>query len=373
VHGSARNACDTADIAAVLAYDGAVALAGGDIAEVHAPDDAADIAALAGDVACVDALLHDGLVRILLAVAAREAAGHVVLGVERILDGHGAGNAAGVHIAVDGGGIFAAGDLAERDGVDVNVGGVGDDAAGAAADTLDGGEHGVRQLVELAVDRAQVARERARACFDVFGDQRELAARRGDRADDRVEVRHADNVGNAGMRPDDDAAVNVDARRGDGVEIDVHAHIARGVRSIGEVAGDEREAVTDLARAVLRVVHGLFDKATELIELRLHHGELAGGDLGADIGLHLSGDAADVLAPADRAAVCAGAHLPAAAPDDAADIVADVLVADGGLIHALADRAGGVARDAAGVGRDTDRVKLGELGEVERELKAQIV
>ena len=369
----AGHARDAADIAAVFTRGGAVALAGGDIAEVHAPDDAADIAALAGDVAGVDALLHDGLVRILLAVAAREAAGHVVLGVERILDGHGAGNAAGVHIAVDGGGIFTAGDLAERDGVDVNVGGVGDDAAGAAADTLDGGEHGVRQLVELAVDRAQVARERARACFDVFGDQRELAARRGDRADDRVEVRHADNVGNAGMRPDDDAAVNVDARRGDGVEIDVHAHIARGVRSIGEVAGDEREAVTDLARAVLRVVHGLFDKAAELIELRLHHGELAGGDFGADIGLHLSGDAADVLAPADRAAVCAGAHLPAAASDDAADIVADVLVADGGLIYALADRAGGVARDAAGVGRDAERVELGKLGEVERELKAQIV
>ena len=296
---------------------------------------------------------------------------YVILWVERVFDGHRACDAAGVHIAVDGGGIPAAGDLAERDGVDVDAGGVGDDI-GRAADARNGREHGVRQLVELAVDRAQVAREHGGARLDLLGDQRELAARRSDRADDHVEVCHRDDVGDVGPRPDDDAAVKIDARRGDGVEVDVHAHIARRVRRLGEIGRDEREAVAELTRAVLRVVHGLFNKAAELVELGGHHGELAGGDFGTDIGLHLAGDAANVLAPADRAAVRAGAHLPAAAPDDAADVVADVLVADGGLVHALADRAGGVARNAAGVGRDAERVELGELGEVERELEAQI-
>ena len=363
---------DAADIAAVFARGGAVALAGGDIAEVHAADDAADIAALAGDIAGVDARLHDGLVLILRAVAAGEIAGHVILGVERVFDGHGACDAAGVHIAVDGGGIFAAGDLAERDGVDIDGGGIGDEIGRAAANARDGGKQGVGKLGELAVDGAQVARKGGRGRLDVFGDVRELAARRRDRADDHVEVRDRDNVGDVDIRVKGDVAVCVDARRRDGVGIDVHAHIARGVRRVGQVACDEGETAGDLTGAVLRVVHGLFNEGVELAELGLHQGELAAGDLGAHVGLHLARDAADILAPADRALVGAGADLSAAAPRDAADVVADVLVANGGFVHALGDGARGVARDAAGVGGDADGVELGELGEVERELEAQI-
>ena len=100
--------------------------------------------------------------------------------------------------------------------------------------------------------------------------------------------------------------------------------------------------------------------------------ELAGGDLRAHIGLHLAGDAADVLSPADRALVAAREHLSAAAADHAADIVADVLVADSGIVRARRDRAGGIARDAAGVGGDIERVESGQTCKVKREIEAQV-
>ena len=100
--------------------------------------------------------------------------------------------------------------------------------------------------------------------------------------------------------------------------------------------------------------------------------ELAGGDLRAHIGLHLAGDAADVLSPADRALVAAREDLAAAAADHAADIVADVLVADSGIVRARRDRAGGIARDAAGVGGDIERVESGQTCKVKREIEAQV-
>lgn len=86
---------DAAGIAAVFVRDGAGRrLTRSQIAEVHAADNAADIAALAGHIAGVDALLDDGLVFILLAVDVRKVARDIVLGVKRVFDGHGTGDAA---------------------------------------------------------------------------------------------------------------------------------------------------------------------------------------------------------------------------------------------------------------------------------------
>ena len=76
-----------AGIAAVFVRDGAGRrLTRSQIAEVHAADNAADIAALAGHIAGVDTLLDDGLVFILLAVDVRKMARDIVLGVERVLE-----------------------------------------------------------------------------------------------------------------------------------------------------------------------------------------------------------------------------------------------------------------------------------------------
>ena len=114
------------------------------------------------------------------------------------------------------------------------------------------------------------------------------------------------------------------------------------------------------------------DKTAELVELCFELLQQTVGDLHADIGLHLAGDAADVLSPADRAFIAAREHLSAAAADHAANIVADVLITDGGVVRARCDRAGGIACNTAGVGGGVERVGAGELGEVEREFEVQI-
>ena len=114
------------------------------------------------------------------------------------------------------------------------------------------------------------------------------------------------------------------------------------------------------------------DKTAELVELCFELLQQTVGDLHADIGLHLAGDAADVLSPADRAFIAAREHLSAAAADHAANIVADVLITDGGVVCARRDRAGGIACNTAGVDGGVERVGAGELGEVEREFEVQI-
>ena len=313
----------------------------------------------------------------------------IVLGVKRVFDGHGTGDAAGVDVAVHRAAVTAERYLTERDGVDIDTRGVDDQIARAASERGDGGEHRVRELVELAADVADIGGKSRAGVFDVFGDQRELAVRRGDRADDHVDVRHGDDVGDVKILIEADVdirqggilrievigvkiTVDTDARLGDGVGVDVDGHVVRRVRCIGEVARDQVKTVGNFARAVFGVVDGLFDERVELLDLRLDARELAGGDLRAHIGLHLAGDAADVLSPADRAFIAAREHLSAAAADHAANIVADVLITDGGVVCARCDRAGGIARDAAGVGGDIERVESGQTCKVKREIEAQV-
>ena len=133
VHRCAGETGDAAGIAAVFVRDGAGRrLTRSQIAEVHAADNAADIAALAGHIAGVDALLDDGAVLILLAVDVRKMARDIVLGVERVFNGHGACDAAGIHIAVHRAAVAAGRDFTKRDGIDVDIGGVDNDVARAA-------------------------------------------------------------------------------------------------------------------------------------------------------------------------------------------------------------------------------------------------
>ena len=169
------------------------------------------------------------------------------------------------------------------------------------------------------------------------------------------------SVGGMGAVAGDDA-VNA------GVQPDVVQLIGRVIH----IAGHAVQARGDLVRAAFGMVGCRVDKTAELVELCFELLQKTVGDLHADIGLHLAGDAADVLSPADRAFIAAREHLSAAAADHAADIVADVLITDGGVVCARRDRTGGIASNAAGVGGGVERVGAGELGEVEREFKVQI-
>ena len=135
----------------------------------------------------------------------------------------------------------------------------------------------------------------------------------------------------------------------DAVNTGVQPDVVQLVGGVIHIAGHAVQARGNLIRAAFGMVGCCVDKTAELVELCFELLQQTVGDLHADIGLHLAGDAADVLSPADRAFIATREHLSAAAADHAANIVADVLITDGGVVCARRDRAGGAA-DAAFAG-----------------------
>ena len=99
-HHGAGQTGNTAHIAAAVAADAAVALGLGDKPQIHPAADTAHIAALARHHTVVDAALHDGLVLILPPIAGTQAGRDVVLRIQLVFHRHGAGDAAGIHVAV---------------------------------------------------------------------------------------------------------------------------------------------------------------------------------------------------------------------------------------------------------------------------------
>ena len=90
------------------------------------------------------------------------------------------------------------------------------------------------------------------------------------------------------------------------------------------------------------------------------------GDGHGDIRLDLTGDAADVLAAVDRAGICIVEQIPARHARNAADVVADVLIADRAGIFADCDQASIPARNAAGGGRGEEGLRGGKIGKIKR-------
>ena len=148
--------------------------------------------------------------------------------------------------------------------------------------------------------------------------------------------------------------------RGDGVVHEVHrlaGDIGEVVRGAAHVAGDGVEPVGDVGGGVARVQQRDVEEVVQLGELGREVLGRGGGEVEREVGLHLADDAADLLAAQDAAAVGAVFNKAGLTPDDAADVVAHVLIAHGPGVHAGAEGAGGEARDAAGVG-----VVVDELG-----------
>ena len=122
----AGQAGHAADVGAGRALHGAVVFTGCDEAEIHPAADAAHVRPLAGDRAGVDAVLENRAIGVLALIAAVEIGRDVVLGVERVLERHRTGHAAGVDVAGDGGLVDAGEQLSAGHGVDVRLGGVGE-------------------------------------------------------------------------------------------------------------------------------------------------------------------------------------------------------------------------------------------------------
>ena len=91
------------------------------------------------------------------------------------------------------------------------------------------------------------------------------------------------------------------------------------------------------------------NEGVELIQLRAQPGDQVVTQREMEIGLHLTDDAAHILAAVDHAVVGAEIHKAVAAARAAADVVAEVRVADRAAVDAGEQAAGGVAGNAAGI------------------------
>ena len=89
----------------------------------------------------------------------------------------------------------------------------------------------------------------------------------------------------------------------------------------------------------------------ERVQLILQFLQRVAGGLQRNIRRHLTDETAHVLAPLNSTAVFAVTDIPALPPRDAADVVADVRIADRAVIFAALQHAGRMPRDAAGVGQ----------------------
>ena len=103
---------------------------------------------------------------------------------------------------------------------------------------------------------------------------------------------------------------------------------------------------------IVRAVHIVQcggNEGVELIQLRAQPGDQVVTQRETEIGLHLTDDAAHILAAIDHAVVGAEIHKAVAAARAAADVVAEVRVADRAAVDAGEQAAGGVAGNAAGI------------------------
>ena len=135
------------------------------------------------------------------------------------------------------------------------------------------------------------------------------------------------------------------------------------------IAGKTVETRGDAVCAALGIVRRLVYKVIELVKLLLDLAQGALRELHLDIRLDLTGNAAHVLAAADAALVGAASNLTAASSHDAADVIADVLVTDRRRVGAVADRARGIACDAAGIRCDVRRVHPRQARQIQRKVQ----
>ena len=134
------------------------------------------------------------------------------------------------------------------------------------------------------------------------------------------------------------------------------------------IDGDRIESGGDVIVRAAHIVQRGGNEGVELIQLRAQLGNQVVTQREMEIGLHLTDDAAHILAAVDHAVVGAEIHKAVAAARAAADVVAEVRVADRAAVDAGEQAAGGVAGNAAGIRggvpafRCADGNKVGEGG-----------
>ena len=218
----------------------------------------------------------------------------------------------------------------------------------------DNGAQGVRGVLELGT----VGSDAVTGCADrraVSGAHRQVLVALLERVDSvaHAVLRRLERLENVGQSVHhvvrtvgqlvDRADVLVDEVRGlTGERIGV-VHCGIGI------GGDRIESGGDVIVCAVHIVQRGGNKSVELIQFRAQPGDQVVTQREMEIGLHLTDDAAHILAAVDHAVVGAEIHKAVAAARAAADVVAEVRVADRAAVDAGEQAAGGIAGDAAGV------------------------
>ena len=150
------------------------------------------------------------------------------------------------------------------------------------------------------------------------------------------------------------------------------AEIIGCIRGAVEIRSQSGQLGAEVACRTACVSGCLIGERFQFLQLVLQLLLCALGDSHSDIRLDLTGDAANVLAAVDRAGICIVEQIPARHARNAADIVADMLIADRAGIFADCDQTSIPARDAACGGRGEEGLRSGEIGKVERHIDLDI-
>ena len=340
--GEPRN---TAYIIAVFAGNSAVAPAVRNKAKLHPAADAAGIAALGRNGAHVFAAVHDGF-QLIPPPLGQAAAGAIVLRIHGGFQAHRAGNAAHVQVGLH----------------DARVGAAGHPSVGNVAQ-IHGGNIRHRVLLRVLGGKGKG-----------LGNGLNLA---GNGAD--IIGQSAQTVANTALQ----AAAGIDhtmdgiAQAGQSVLVEfqifrrLHQVIDSGAGT-ALVARQSLDAALDVAAAGRAVVAGPAYQIAQIFKLLTQSLQIVLGKEGLDMGLNLTHNAAHILPTHEGAAVLAVFNEAAVPAGNAAQIIADVRIADGAGIAGGGNGAAGIAGDTAGVAGGIGYMQVCLPAQIQIEVQIQL-
>lgn len=135
------------------------------------------------------------------------------------------------------------------------------------------------------------------------------------------------------------------------------------------IGGDGLDGGLDLTTGGGSVTTGSADQIAQMFKLVAEGLQIVRGENLGDVWLHLTHNAAYVLAALNVAFVAAGIHEAGVPAQNAPQIVADAGIADVGIVDAIRYRTAGVTGDAAGVGGGRTGIQTGKLIQIQIEIQ----
>ena len=343
-----RQTGDAADVVAVLTGDPSVAPAVQNQSQVHSAAHAAHIVALAGDGACVFTGVDNGR-QLIPAALAELAGGSVIFRVGDGLQAHDSGDAAYIQVGLHQSGVDTLADKSGGDTVHIQIqpgkiqhrlllGILGCQAEGSG----NGGN--------LTGNGADVPSDGVRAAAD----------------DTAQGIRCADHSLNGPLKRIQSILIQFPVSCGEN-------QIPQCPLGLTLAVGDYADAVFHIPAHVGPMGTGAAHHAAQGLKLLAEGLQIVRGQNGVHMGLHLPGDTACILPALNGAGVGAAVHHTAGAAHNAAQVVADVGIADIAAVFAVPDGAPGVTGNAAGVGGCIVGIQIRCLGQIQVKVQGNVL